>query len=343
MKKKFIPKILFAVALVQMLMTCQLFAGEHVEKESEKALIASDSKALVPVIVSAKASAEIRHSAEDLARYLSKISGGKFEIKTGDGKTGIAVGTSNDFPGIPFKPRFDVLHPGERQGYEIKSHGNGIYVIGATPKAVEYALYDLLRRLGHRRYFPMKKWEIIPFKKKLEFAKHIRETPDYYTRRIWSGYNDWRNFRKSKAQWNKINRGAGYILNTGHAYNSIIRHNKKTFKLHPEYYGLLKGKRKSSKLCTSNPGLRQLVSDYAVSNFKKYPTLDSISMDPSDGGGWCECLECVKLGSPSDRALLLANTVAAAVKKNFSGKRVGMYAYNQHSPPPSFDVHPNVD
>jgi hypothetical protein len=66
-------------------------------------------------------------------------------------------------------------------------------------------------------------------------------------------------------------------------------------------------------------------------------------MEPSDGGGWCECEECAKLGSPSDRALTLANEVAEAINRMGLGpKYVGMYAYNQHAAPPHVRVHPNV-
>ena len=70
--------------------------------------------------------------------------------------------------------------------------------------------------------------------------------------------------------------------------------------------------------------------------------LDCVSTDPSDGGGWCECEECAKLGSISDRAVLLANTVAEAIQQKYPGKLVGMYAYNFHSSPPGIRVHPGV-
>ena len=66
-------------------------------------------------------------------------------------------------------------------------------------------------------------------------------------------------------------------------------------------------------------------------------------MDPSDGGNWCECEPCAAIGSPSDRALTLANLVAVAINELGIGERyVGMYAYNEHGAPPSIAVHPNV-
>ena len=116
------------------------------------------------------------------------------------------------------------------------------------------------------------------------------------------------------------------------------------FARHPEYFALVDGQRQSghenAKFCISNPGLRQLVVQYANEYFDKNPDADSVSVDPSDGGGWCECEACAQMGSVSDRAVTLANEVAAAVAPR--GKLVGMYAYNYHSPPPRVRVHPQV-
>ncbi|MBS3764368.1 MAG: DUF4838 domain-containing protein, partial [Planctomycetes bacterium] len=95
--------------------------------------------------------------------------------------------------------------------------------------------------------------------------------------------------------------------------------------------------------CIANEGLRQLVVKDAVRRIENNPETDSISMDPSDGSGWCQCKECQKMGSVSDRVVLLANAVAEAINElGYGEKYVGIYAYNMHSPPPSVDVHPRV-
>ena len=49
-----------------------------------------------------------------------------------------------------------------REDYLLRSHPGGLQVIGATDVAVEYAVWDLLHRLGHRQFFPGKTWEIVP-------------------------------------------------------------------------------------------------------------------------------------------------------------------------------------
>jgi hypothetical protein len=119
------------------------------------------------------------------------------------------------------------------------------------------------------------------------------------------------------------------------------------FEKHPEYCALVGGRRNlhggDTKFCISNAGLRKLVVDHAVRFFRNNPRADSISMDPSDGGGWCECAACAQMGSVSDRVVTLANEVAQAINGlGLGDKYVGMYAYNQHSAPPKIKVHPHV-
>ena len=98
----------------------------------------------------------------------------------------------------------------------------------------------------------------------------------------------------------------------------------------------------NTKPCLGNPAVCALFVSHALAKFDAEPSLDSISTDPSDGGGWCECEKCAQLGSVSDQAVTLANEVATAVNRRHPGKLVGMYAYNHHSPPPSVRVDPHV-
>ena len=313
--------------------------------------LAEDGRPRHAVIVAPGASAATRAAAAELADYLGRIASAPLEVRTGDGTRGIAVGTAGDFPalrhGVPFEPD----DPLRRDDYLLRTHAGGVYVIGASETAVALAVWDLLHRLGYRLYFLTDTWEIVPDRPHLRLAVDAVERPDFVTRAAprgapWSDRDLW-------DRWRRRNRViSSFDLHTGHAWGGIIQANREAFAAHPEYYALVAGERRLAgrtdgrgniKFCVSNAGLRRLVVDHAVRTVKAHPERDSLSMDPSDGGHWCECDACAAMGSVSDRVVLLAGEVAEAVNRLGLGpKYVGIYAYSQHSPPPNVQVHPRV-
>ncbi|MBI1371424.1 MAG: DUF4838 domain-containing protein [Phycisphaera sp.] len=310
--------------------------------------LSRDKQAQLPVVIAEQASLETRKLAEEFAAYLGRMSGATFTVEVGDGSRGVVLGKASDFAKLPFNDAAFDDDPFHREAYVLRSHAQGLYLLGASDLAVSHAAWDLLHRLGYRQFFPGPTWEVIPPAHDLSIAIDVRETPDFYSRRIWYNWGLWGYNNEPYRQWCQRNRAVqGFRLNSGHAYGSILARNKAAFDAHPEYYALNDGKRRTTggdiKFCISNPGLRQLVVDYAVATIKANPKLDSISMDPSDGGHWCECDACAQMGSVSDRALTLANDVARAINQLGLGEKyVGMYAYNVHSPPPSIDADPHV-
>ncbi|MBM4086202.1 MAG: hypothetical protein FJ272_15570, partial [Planctomycetes bacterium] len=114
---------------------------------SEEARLARDGKALMPVMTAEKASERVRKAAGDLADVLGKMSGAKFEVTSGDGTNGIAVGVADDFPNLALKDKLTVKGVADREAYVLRSHPRGLHVIGATDLAVEDAVWDLLWRL----------------------------------------------------------------------------------------------------------------------------------------------------------------------------------------------------
>jgi len=338
--------------LIVLLLSLSISSVEAADKPVACEL-AREGKASVPVVVSPQATSRTRALAEELAGYLTKISGASFPVETGEGLQGIVVGRVTEFPRQSIAGQSEWSNPeiNEREKYLIQSHGKGVYLLGMTEQAVEHAVWDFLYRLGYRQYFPGPHWEIIPEQKNLTAAINVVESPAYHSRRIWYGFGPWDYAKEPYSQWCVRNRAtAGLVLNTGHSYGRFISDNQKIFDAHPEFYALVDGKRdirSQAKFCISNPELREVITRQAVRTFEKDPERDSISLDPSDGGGWCECEACRKLGSESDRALTLANQVAAAINQpedvaQRGRKYVGMYAYSYHSPPPTIKVNENV-
>lgn len=301
------------------------------------------TKPLLPIIISAESSERVKRAAVSLAEHLSRIAGGKFEVQSAAGQSGITVGLAAQFPALDHGLKFKPTEPTRREDYLLRTHARGVWLLGASELAVEHAVWDFLHTLGYRQFFPGKTWEVVPSSPELAVAVDRFEQPSYHARRIWYGFGPWDYAEQPYRDWCAKNRAvSGIALNSGHAYDGILSRNKAAFAAHPEYLGLLNGTRRSTKFCISNPALRQLVVADALAQFARNPELESVSVDPSDGGGWCECAECRQLGSISDRALTLANAVATGLAAKHGDKFVGMYAYSQHSPPPSIAAHPRV-
>jgi len=295
------------------------------------------------IAVSEQASPRVKAAAQTLADQLKRITGSGFILAEGDGTSGLAVGRVGDFPALGLDAEIDGKGLDRREQYLLRSHEKGIAILGATDLAVEDAVWDLLYRIGYRQFFPTAAWEIVPDLPDLAVRVDARESPSFYSRSIWYGFGTSDFNAASYERWQTRNRApGGFALKTSHAYKAIIKRHKDEFDSHPEYLGLLNGVRRSTKLCVSNPGLRELVARDAVDYFQRNPEADSYSVEPSDGGDWCECSACAALGSPSDRALTLANAAAAAVAARWPDKFVAFYAYHLHSPPPEIDASSNV-
>lgn len=223
----------------------------------------------------------------------------------------------------------------------ILSKADEVYLVGASELGVQNACWDFLHHLGYRHYAPGPKWEIVPKLDKMDVDLDMVSHPAFATRVIFFGYGILPGLLPSFLEWQKHNRlESGFKLATGHAYGSIVKRHWDEFQRHPEYLAKpLDDQSEAYKFVVANEGLRKLVIDDALHRVKADPALQSVSMDPSDGPGWPESSP---LGSISNQAVTLANAVASGLRDAGWGRKVGMYAYSQHSPPPSIPVDPDV-
>lgn len=238
---------------------------------------------------------------------------------------------------------FETADWTDDQRYVIESVPTAVVVHAAGAKGFDYAAARILREVGYRRFAPHPSWEVLPPNPPHSIALDADETPSYRSRLIWHAFL-WPECRTNghHAAWAFHHRLGGDVVNCGHAYEAFVRRNKAFFAEHPECLALVGGKRTGDKLCISNPLLRERFTQYIRGILRASPAGATASVEPSDNAGWCECSECKALGSPSDRAITLANHVARAIQDEFPGRKVALYAYNQHSPPPSIAVDSNV-
>jgi cysteine-rich repeat protein len=306
--------------------------------------VARDGEAALDIVVPPNASETLRAHAATLSTHLERITGATFAIVEGDGSKGIALGLPDQVD-APDLPDLTVSSPFEREDYLVRTHDKGIYLVGATELAVRHAVWDLLHRAGYRQYFPGDTWEIVPDRPNLELAADELESPAYLWRRLAFTYGSWEANEVRLEDWRRRNRANGaFRIRSGHAWQRVIMKNEETFENHPEYLGEDDQGNPTDKFCVTRPAVQKMAIDWAIQRLEDNPERDSVSMDPSDGGGWEGCpKDDRQLDSPSNRAVFLANKVAEALGEHFDDpKYVGMYAYNRHQYAPTIDIHERV-
>jgi hypothetical protein len=250
---------------------------------------------------------------------------------------------------------------GSYQSFYIKSTSNKILIYAPNIDGRSNGVYWYLQQLGYRWYFPGDLWSYTPVEltEYLFFDEIVK--PDFRNRTFFGGGGyrighpaDPNNYAKSEwVKWQKRNLFGEEIHTKGHEWQDVIRRNLEEFKKHPEYLTKPLNYNKpdlKTKFCVSNTGLIDLfirdrinklnetINKYGVSHIRA----QNIGAEPSDGGGHCECNECVKIGSISDRVFFLANKLAYAIEKSHPNVLVSLLAYGHHSAVPSIDLHPNI-
>jgi hypothetical protein len=279
--------------------------------------------------------------AKELAGWLQRVVGAeRFSIQTlPTTQPAIILATAEQFPDVAQRERLAELGP---EGYLIRSEAKRLWLLANTTLGLQHAMYRLLEETGCRWFFADPAWWVIPRKPTLRVNLNLREKPAFKDRVIW--YN-WGANTPTLAQnyqtWFKANRQGGHFpVRAGHAYEAYIYYSE--FERHPEWFALVDGKRQPTQLCVSNPEVQQRVIDGVLARFAQNPQEVMASVEPNDGGGYCECDGCKAIGNASDQAFYLANLVAKAVRARYPDKWVGLLSYAYHSEPPRFRIEPGV-
>ena len=153
--------------------------------------------------------------------------------------------------------------------------------------------------------------------------------------------------------WQRRNRFGGEFMVSGHAGEAFNQRNKAVLEQHPEYLAEINGQRVPwsiiAKPCVSNPEVVKLWVADRLEDYRRRRKLNpdephsfAVSVEPADGGGHCECEQCRKIGSISNRVFTLANATAKAVAAEFPDGHVSLFAYHVHADVPSIPLEPNV-
>jgi len=308
----------------------------------------------------------LKPAIEDAVRALSLMTGQEFQSEPGGpaAARGIILALSDDghLPEDLVAPLKEVAM--DKEPFVLFSDSSDrLLVVANDQRGLAHGLYTYLEKLGCRWYLPGGNWEMIPRRDDITMQLNEFVAPDFRTRDFFgTGAFGIRTpvdpelvVTADYDQWRRRNRWGGEFTVGGHAWEGFVTKNETLFQDRPEFRAERNGQRdelyradgklrEQIKFCVSNQELIRLFAEDRAQVFRDRPDHTAVSIEPADGGGHCECKDCLAIGngSVSDRVFYFANEVAKIVGQEFPDKILTHYAYHEHADVPSFDLEPNL-
>ncbi len=320
-------------------------------------------------------------AARELARVVAEMTGRGLDMMT-EGEEryrryNVATGEQEWVAGVPETAH--TIHIGRTQivedafgeeiaaldqdGFVIRGMGGDLVLAGPTPHATEFAVYAFLEdHCGARWYLPGEIGEVIPRRENLVFETLDEVQEPAFLMRRFSGVNratgQGVSGRPISTEWENRNR-----LRTRYAFHHNLWRllDPEVYgEEHPDWYPMIDGVRRPPKrnsssgwqpCMTSDGAIRQIVENIRA-EFNENPDLNSVSIAPNDGGGYCNCPDCLALSEnvgergEENRSRLFwqfANRIAREVAKTHPDKIIGTLAYSySKAPVEGMTLEPNI-
>ncbi len=309
----------------------------------ERHVIAENGRSDWFIVVDRDADEVTRYAAEQLNRYLYRITGALVPYHS----------NLCEKRGPEIKLGFRCRPDGEddlinleglgKEGFRIRSTGENITIASASSRGILYGVYTFLEKLCGCRWFSSAVTRI-PKRRRLAFGElDIAEAPAFECRDVY-----WRDaFDGAFASRNKINSGKADIsfkqggmekfFNFHHAMFDLVPPDR-YFGEHPEYFSEVDGKRVPRQLCLTNPDVAVIAAGQVKKWIRANPDCKIFSIAQNDGGGYCTCEKCRALdeaeGSPAASILRFSNAVAGIVCREYPDVLLHTFAYHysRHAP-----------
>jgi hypothetical protein len=319
-------------------------------------LIAQAGQPRCVIVCQAGASAPELYAAADLAANLKQITGAQFTVRVVQKGQSLPARQSVILIGSgPLTTKLfpDISHLGSEE-LIMRSKGRFLALAGGRPRGTVYAVSRFLQeQCGVCWWTPSA--ARIPHRPTLRLtALNVRETPAFeYREPYWFSALDgaWAVHNGDNGQFARVtSEMGGKTIYTGfvHTFYSLVPP-EKYFKIHPEWYSLINGKRtyQGAQLCLTNPQLKDFVVARVKELLRQSPNTDIISISQNDQFGACECPVCKALddreGGHAGTLLSFVNYVAEKIAPEFPHVAVDTLAYQYtRRPPRTIKPRPNV-
>ncbi len=317
---------------------------------AESGLILENMK----IYTSEGATDQEKTAAEELQRYLYKITGTMPQIDTTE-KTinvGIYVGETvktKTNAGLTYKDA-----PADSEAWTIKTDTRNVYLIGGGTRGTLYAVYHLLEDMLGVRWWNM--WEeyvpsmtdaVIPTNYSVS-GEPAFSYRDIYTAGAESSANSTLFFTRNRMNGFVSKAPVEYgdkITYTSPYHTHTFNHYFKAtdFASNPEWFAEIGGVRvNDGQLCMSNDELaeeyaqriiKNIVSDYAAADSAGKARPKFADVTPNDMGRFCECAACTAstaASGPSGHLLKFVNKIAKIVGEAHPEITIATCAYAQY-------------
>lgn len=318
---------------------------------AKEVILVENGKAKSVILISSKAHEDEQLAAKELVDHIEKMSGCHIEIlqeipgkgwQVDSGITYIFIGSS----AMTSEIEKSILSSGnDPASFMIKVEANPqginhIRIAGLSPQATLFGVYELLEQIGVRWYMPGNIGTVIPEKKTIAInEQNTVQVPSFTARHLQMSVDK---------TWYRRMRLGGPYFPSAHG----IPIGKADISKEPDLFALVNGKRQTSQLCVSNPEVLARAIKETRNYFKKNPSATWIGMGPNDGGGFCECENCLALdggdidnfeneSSMTDRYIWFFNKVVEGISDEFPDKKIGFYCYSCYMKPP-VKIKPNT-
>lgn len=323
-------------------------------------VIVRDGVPCAAIVISDTPSESARRAANELQRVIARMSGaplpilGESEVRP-EGHVWILVGRSSLVTEKDIPSGEDRDH--SREGFIIRVGTDRVILAGnedCSYRGTEYAVSELLERLGCRWYFPGEFGEVIPLRRTVVLPDlDVLERPAFAIRNIWC--SGWTDSPPGFEEWLVRNKGTDRSAFAFPGDGTIwkLAPPERWAGECPDLYAMSRdGTRQSPTtshenimLCLSHPRALDIAASSVADFFRAHPEAGSFAFSAPDHAAICWCASCRArcngfeqdsgLGeSISDLYFNFVNHLAWRVNESFPGKRLVTLAYATRVWPP---------